>query len=167
MAQSETRKLVILSAKFFAAILITFAAGWIGSFITTPNIPTWYAALEKPPLIPPNEIFGPVWSILYLLIGIALFLVWVAKEPRKKSSKAAAYIWFGLQLVLNTLWSITFFGMQQPWLAAVVIGLLIISIIGTMITFYKYDKWASYLFVPYLLWVSFATYLNIGVALLN
>lgn len=167
MAKTEVQKVVILCAKFFASIFITFAAGWIGSLFTTPNIPTWYAALEKPPLIPPNEIFGPVWSALYLLIGIALFLVWIAKDSRKKSGKLTAYMWFGAQLILNTLWSITFFSMQQPWLAAVVIALLIVSIIGTMVAFRKYDKWASYLFIPYLLWVGFATYLNMGVALLN
>lgn len=166
--RTETRAVVALSAKFVASILITFSAAAIGSFFTVTNIPTWYEALQKPPLLPPNEVFGPVWSVLYLLIGIALFMVWITKGTgKKKVAKPAAYWWFGVQLALNTLWSVVFFGLQQPWLGVVVILALIVAIIGTMVSFHKYEKWASYIFVPYLLWVGFATYLTLGVALLN
>lgn len=149
---------------FAASILGSFAAGAIGSLATTPNIPTWYAQLEKPILNPPNWVFGPVWTLLYLLMGIALALVIL--EPGKKSKKKA-YIWFGTQLALNTLWSLVFFGLQTPWLGVVVIAALIASIVMTIREFYKIKKNAAWLLLPYLAWVSFATYLTVGVALLN
>ena len=149
---------------FIASILGSFAAGAIGSLATMPNIPTWYAALSKPPLNPPNWVFGPVWSTLYLLMGIALALVII--ETAKKS-KANAYYWFGAQLILNTLWSLAFFGLQAPWLGVVVIAALIFSIVMTMRAFYPFKKASTWLLTPYLAWVCFATYLTVGVALLN
>ena len=96
---------------YIGSILASFAAGAIGSLATIPNIPSWYAGLDKPPFLPPNEIFGPVWSLLYTLMGIALAMVILHKAKDKKP----AYIWFGIQLTLNTLWSIVFFGLHLPW----------------------------------------------------
>ena len=153
------RKIIV----FASSIIASLGAGLIGSLATVPNIPTWYAGLDKPPLLPPNEVFGPVWALLYVLMGVALALVILHNAKGKKD----AYIWFGVQLVLNTLWSVTFFGLHQPWLASVIIIALLISIIMTAIKFRRLVPVTVWLFVPYLLWVCFATYLNVGVALLN
>ena len=150
-------------AIFVGSILLSLAAGGVGSLATIPNIPSWYAGLDKPPLLPPNEVFGPTWAVLYLLMGIALALIILHKADGKKS----AYLWFGVQLVLNASWSIVFFGLHQPWLAIVIIVALIGSIIMTGFTFRKFVPAAAWLLVPYLAWVCFATYLNLGVALLN
>ena len=149
---------------FSLSIAASFAAGAIGSLATIPNIPSWYAALEKPMLNPPNWVFGPVWSVLYTLVGVSLALV-ILKS--RKQVKKKAYYWFGLQLALNALWSLTFFGLHSPWLGVVVIIGLIASIILTIREFYGINKYAGWLLVPYLAWVCFATYLTIGVALLN
>lgn len=146
-----------------ASIGIVVVAGVLGSLATVPNIPTWYEGLDKPPLLPPNEVFGPVWSVLYVMIGVALFLVWIAQ----KKNNGVVYIAFFTQLVLNTLWSVVFFGLQLPWLGVVVILALIAAIVWTMIELRKYSMVAFWLFVPYLAWVAFATYLTIGVAVLN
>lgn len=142
---------------------VSFLAGAIGSLATIQAIPTWYAALTKPPFLPSNEIFGPVWTVLYLLMGVALFLV--VRTPA--GNKRSAYMWFGAQLVLNTLWSLSFFGLQLPWLGIAVIVALLAAIIMTIRSFYPISRLAGYLLVPYLLWTCFATYLNLGVALLN
>ena len=149
---------------FVLSIAAPFTAGAIGSLATAPNIPTWYAALEKPALNPPNWIFGPVWTVLYILMGIALALVIL--ESTKKSKKKAC-LWFGIQLTLNLLWSLVFFGLQSPWLGVVVIVALITGIVLTIREFYRFNKYSAWLLVPYLAWVCFATYLTIGVALLN
>lgn len=150
--------------QLFAAVAISWLAGALGSIATVSNIPTWYAALEKPPLLPPNEVFGPVWSVLYTAMGVALFLVFISK---KAGGKQQAYIAFGVQLLLNTAWSFVFFALHVPWAALVVIALLIAAIIWTMRAFAPFSKPAVWLFVPYLAWVCFATYLTFGVALLN
>ena len=149
---------------FIASIVGSFAAGAIGSLATAPNIPTWYAALIKPPLNPPNWVFGPVWSTLYLLMGIALALIMLdpSKQPKKK-----AYFWFGLQLILNATWSLVFFGLHSLWLGVAIIIALIASILMTIYEFYQIKKMSGWLLVPYLAWVCFATYLTIGIALLN
>lgn len=150
--------------KLLTSIAISFAAAAIGSLATIPNIPTWYATLEKPFFNPPNWVFGPVWSVLYLLMGISLYLVWVS---RSKQPKRKAFALFGLQLFLNTLWSLTFFGLQVPWLAVGVILALLISIILTMREFNRHSRVAPFLLIPYVAWVSFATLLNISIAALN
>jgi tryptophan-rich sensory protein len=146
------------------SIGVSFLAGGLGALATTPNIPSWYAGLDKPPFLPPNEIFGPVWTLLYLLMGIALFLVWIKD---KKINAATTYTAFGAQLLLNLLWSIVFFGLHLPWIGVLVIVSLIASIIWTISEFSKYSKAAMWLLMPYLAWVCFATYLTLGVAFLN
>jgi len=150
--------------KLIASIMISFAAGAIGSLATVPNIASWYARLEKPALIPLNEVFGPVWTLLYLLMGISLYLVWTAK---KQHASRRAYIFFGTQLVLNSLWSIVFFGLHMPWLGVAVILFLLVMIVLTMKAFATISRAATWLLAPYVAWVGFATYLTIGVAVLN
>lgn len=140
-------------------ILLCQAAGAIGSIFTFSAIPNWYAYLNKPFFNPPNWIFGPVWTTLYTLMGIAVYLVW-------KKRKGIPF-WFWVQLVLNALWSILFFGLQNPILAFVGVVFLWLSIFLTITSFYRIYKTAAYLLVPYLLWVSFASLLNASIALLN
>jgi benzodiazapine receptor len=152
-------------AKFIAAIGVCQAAGLIGTVFTTPAIPTWYAALEKPALTPPSWVFGPVWTLLFLLMGIALYLVWI-RGWEQKDVRVAMSI-FGLQLVLNILWSFFFFGLQMPFAALIEIILLWIAIAITIFSFLRVSVPAAILLVPYIVWVSFAAYLNYGIYLLN
>lgn len=146
------------------AILVTFSAGAIGSLATVPNIPTWYAQLNKPSFLPPNEVFGPTWSVLYVAIGVSLFLVWITKGDK---SFIKTYLPFYIQLALNAIWSIVFFGLHLPWLGCVVIISLVATIIWTILVFKNYSKVSAWILVPYLAWVLFATYLTFGVAILN
>lgn len=150
--------------KFIISITIPFIAGGIGSLATFPNIASWYASLEKPVFSPPNWLFGPVWTLLYILIGISLYLFW---KSRTKGSKTNAFIAFGIQIILNTLWSVVFFGFHSPIGGVIVILLLLASIVFTIRYFWYFSKAASYLLLPYLLWVSFATALNIAIVVLN
>lgn len=149
--------------KLIASLAVTFSAAAAGSLATYPNIPTWYASLEKPVFTPPNWVFGPVWTLLYLAMAVALYLVWTKPNQDKKRAITV----FGVQLALNALWSIVFFGLHLPWLAVVVILMLLISIIIAMREFYRISRLASYLLIPYALWVSFATILTIATASLN
>ena len=136
------------AVKLIASIVISFAAGAIGSLATISNISTWYAELEKPLLNPPNFVFGPVWTILYLLMGIALYLVWTSKATK---SKTIAYAAFAAQLVLNALWSLVFFGLHSPELGILVIVLLIGGYRS------NYDYFLSILKTRYLLAYSIFT----------
>jgi tryptophan-rich sensory protein len=151
--------------QLIAAILICEAAGIVGSLFTFSQIPTWYAGLSKPALNPPSWVFGPVWTTLYFLMGIAVFLIW-QKGPRRRKVRAALLI-FAAQLTLNTLWSIVFFGLHSPGWALVNIAAMWVTIVWTMIAFAHLSRPAMYLLVPYLAWVSFATYLNAGIWWLN
>jgi len=155
---SNTFKLII-------AIVVSELAGIIGSIFTVSAIPNWYAGLVKPALNPPSWIFGPVWTLLYALMGIAAFLIW-KNGLEKKEVKAALGV-FGIQLFLNAIWSIIFFGLYSPGWALVDIVVLWLAIVWTMVMFYKISRPAAYLLVPYLLWVSFASYLNYSVWVLN
>lgn len=145
--------------KIFISILICEAAGIVGSIFTVSSVKTWYMTdLVKPSFNPPSWVFGPVWTTLFLLMGVALYLVW----QKKKISK-----WFWIQLLLNILWSILFFGLKRPDLAFLEIMVLWIAILKTILEFGKVDKRAARLLLPYLLWVSFASILNLAVARLN
>lgn len=152
--------------KFIIAILICEGAGLIGSVFTMSSIPTWYATLNKPVFSPPNWIFAPVWTTLYFLMGVSLYLVW-AKKIDKKALKIKAYQVFFAQLILNVLWSLVFFGMKSPFAGLVVIIILWLLIIETIRRFAKIDKTASVLQYPYLIWVTFATILNFSIWVLN
>jgi len=132
----------------------------VGSIFTTPAIPGWYATLQKPSFSPPNFLFAPVWTTLYILMGISLALILNKKNK-------TAIIFFVVQLVLNSLWSILFFGLKSPKLAFVEIIFLWLAILITILKFFKISKLAGWLFVPYLLWVSFASFLNLTIVKLN
>lgn len=148
-----------------AAIFLCELAGLVGSIFTTPAIPTWYATLKKPPFNPPSWIFAPVWVTLYMLMGISLFMVWRKRLHVPQIKKAVSV--FGIQLALNVLWSLTFFGTQSPFYGFIVIVLLLIALLATMVMFYRISKTAGLLLLPYLLWGSFATILNLSILLLN
>lgn len=151
--------------KLLVSILVCQSAGLIGAFFTTPAIPTWYAALQKPAFTPPNWLFGPAWITLYLLMGIAAFLVWRRSldTPGVKSSLAV----FVVQLVLNALWSIVFFGAKSLLGGVVIILVLWLAILWTMLWFFKISTAAGALMIPYILWVGYAAALNITVWRLN
>lgn len=151
--------------KFVASIAICEFVGIMSVPFTITSIPTWYATLHKPFFSPPNWIFGPVWTTLYFLMGISMYLVW-GKGLKTKKVKAAL-LFFVLQLLLNFIWSILFFGFHSPLFAFVDIILLLFTITLTIVKFYKISKPASYLLLPYLLWVSFATLLNFSILVLN
>jgi len=151
--------------KLSGAVLMSLAAGAIGSAFTVTGINSWYQYLVKPSFNPPNWVFGPVWTTLYILMGISLYLIW--KDGLKKDFVKNSFLLFILNLVLNSFWSIAFFGMQNPALAFIVIILLWLVILGLIIRFYKINKLASYLLIPYILWVSFASVLNFSIWQLN
>jgi tryptophan-rich sensory protein len=142
----------------------SFAAAAIGSLFTSPAIPGWYASIVKPSWTPPGWLFGPVWSALYLMMGIAAWLVW-----RKAGFYAAALplALFGLQLLLNALWSILFFGLGSPGAALLEIVVLWGAILATMLAFFRHCAPAGWLLLPYLAWVTFAAALNAAIWHLN
>jgi tryptophan-rich sensory protein len=142
-------------------ILLTLGIGWMGSRATLPEIPTWYAQLNKPSFNPPNYLFGPVWSTLYLLMAISQWMVW--KSNQNKLTK----IFFFLMLFSNALWSPVFFKYHQLGWALVVIAFYLIAL-GTWVRcLYQENKTAAYLQAPHVLWVSFATVVNASIYLLN
>ena len=151
--------------QLIVSVLICQSAGLIGSFFTTPAIPTWYATLQKPSFSPPNWIFAPVWLTLYILMGIALFLVW-QKRGEHKSAKPAIIL-FLVHLVLNAIWSILFFGLQNPLLALIDIAILWLMIVILTYQFWQIKRPAAYLLLPYLAWVTFAMILNFTIWQLN
>jgi len=140
-------------------------AGLAGSLFTTPAIPAWYAGLEKPSFNPPNWIFAPVWTLLFLLMGISLYFIW-GRGLENKKSKIAVLI-FAVQLALNALWSIVFFGFHNLGAAFVAIIFLWFAIFVNIVAFAKISKQAAYLLLPYILWVSFAAILNFSILTLN
>jgi tryptophan-rich sensory protein len=150
--------------KLVASVILCQIAGFLGSLFTTPAIPTWYATLKKPFFTPPNWIFSPVWISLFILMGISLFFVWRRQgHPQLKK----ALIFFFVQLILNVLWSLAFFGLRLPLLGFIDIILLWIAILLTILHFLKVSKFAGVLLIPYLLWVGFATLLNLSLWILN
>lgn len=146
-------------------LLITLSIGVVAGFFTQPQVATWYVTLNKPTFNPPNWIFAPVWTTLYIMIGISAYLVWQRRGPSVAYINAQ-YIYF-LQLFLNFSWSIIFFGMHQILAALAVIILLWCCIVANIFYFGKINKVAAWLLVPYLLWVSFASALNFGIYILN
>lgn len=151
--------------KLLGSIIATLAAGLVGSAATFPAIGTWYNTLTKPPFSPPNWLFGPVWTILYIFMGVALYLVW-DKGTKKKAVRTAMWVYFA-QLVVNCGWSIVFFGLHSPLGGIFVIFVLLSMIIFLIKLFYPINRFAAYLLIPYLVWVSFATVLNASLWLLN
>ncbi|MEL6976548.1 MAG: TspO/MBR family protein [Bacteroidota bacterium] len=147
------------------AVAVCLLIGFLSSFATQSSVNTWYTTLNKPSFNPPNSVFAPVWTVLYVLMGVAAGIVW---------SKGFHHIWvktalyhFGFQLLFNALWSIVFFGFQSPEWAMLVI-LILLALIGLTFRWFKVvSKLAAYLLIPYFLWVAFAAVLNYRIWMLN
>lgn len=150
---------------FIINIVITLGIGAIGSFFTLSSVDTWYRTIAKPSFNPPDSVFGPVWTTLYILIGIAAYRVWQKRTQVVHFPRTVA-IYF-IQLILNLMWSFIFFYAHQIGVALVEIVFLLIFVVINALVFYKIDKPAGLLFIPYILWVSFATYLTYSIFRLN
>jgi len=156
--------------KLIASLVVCFLAAAIGSVFTMPAISSWYSTLAKPSFAPPNWLFGPAWTTLYILMAISLYIVWVeydGREFRRRDAIKPALMAFGVQLALNAAWSFLFFGLRSPLLGMIGIIALWLAIVVTMVKFWKISKNATWLLVPYILWVSFASILNYAVWQLN
>jgi translocator protein len=147
------------------SVIACFAAGGIGSFFTVKSVPTWYPGLKKPRYTPPGQVFGPVWTTLYLLMGISVFLVW--QKGLSADGVLLTFVIFWVQLVFNALWSIVFFGLRSKGGGVIIIGILWVLILAAIITSFNVSWLAGTLLIPYILWVSIASYLNIGIWRLN
>lgn len=151
--------------KFFTSVIGCELVGFIGVPFTAAAIPAWYSTLNKPFFSPPGWIFGPVWTLLYFLMGVSFYLIW--RQDWKKKKVKTAGVFFLAQLFLNLLWSPLFFGLRSPIFGLIDIVVMLILIAITMRKFYPLSKPAFYLLMPYFLWVSFATILNAAIVLLN
>lgn len=151
--------------KLLLSLIVCQLAGVVGSVFTTPAIPAWYATLKKPAFTPPNWLFSPVWITLFALMGLSAFLVW-RKGLDQEGVKTAVSI-FVIQLVLNALWSVMFFGLRSPLAGLVEIVFLWVAILVTILYFWRISIPAGILLVPYILWVSFAAVLNFSIWRLN
>jgi translocator protein len=150
------------AVRLLISIVVCEGAGAVGSVFTISAIPNWYAALQKPWFTPPNWLFAPVWLTLYLLMGVALYLLW--GERQRAGAPLGA---FAVQLVLNVAWSVVFFGAHQLFYGFVVIAALWVMILGTIVLSYRVSKGAAALLLPYIVWVSIASALNYYVWVLN
>ncbi len=149
--------------KFLFSLVFAYVAGAIGSLATFPNIDTWYETLVRPWFSPPNWVFGPVWNILYFLIGLSFFFLWNKGFKRYKTTRNL----FIFHMVLNALWSIVFFGMHNILGAFMIIILMIATLVVLMEQIWRIYKPSMYLLIPYLLWITFASVLNFSIFLLN
>jgi benzodiazapine receptor len=151
--------------KLVIAIVLCNLAGVLGSFVTQTGPGSWYDLLVKPEINPPSFVFAPVWTTLFILMGIALYLVWI--EGTDRPDVRRALVIFGFQLGLNVLWSYAFFGFQSPLFGLIDILALWFTIVATIVVFYRISRTAAYLLIPYLLWVTFAAFLNYRILALN
>lgn len=158
-----------MKKKLIISLSLPLLSGFLGSFFTSPSIPGWYASLVKPSFNPPSWIFGPMWTLLYILMGISVYLVWSSSSSslfNKKNNKTAVYL-FWIHLFFNAIWSMIFFGMQNIGLAMLDILIIWTFIVVLIIKFWRINKVSAYLLIPYLLWVSFASLLNFSIWVLN
>jgi len=155
-----------LTFKILIMVATCVGVGFISSLVTQDGVTTWYPTLVKPVFNPPNAVFGPVWTVLYVMMGLAAGLVWgrIGEQP-ETVKKGLGF--FAAQLALNALWSYLFFGLHNPLLALIEIAILWIMIYETFLQFNKVNKTAGYLFIPYILWVTFAAVLNASIWWLN
>lgn len=151
--------------KLIGAVLVAEGLGGLAGLVTAPAIPTWYAALAKPVFNPPDWLFAPAWTLLYALMGVAFFLVWRRGFAERRARVDA--ILFAVQFGLNLLWTVIFFGFQSPGAALVEILLLNVAIVATVVSFWRIDRWAAALLLPYFAWSLFATALNAAIVVLN
>jgi tryptophan-rich sensory protein len=159
------KNLVVRIIKLAVCVVVCQLAGVIGSLFTAPAVPGWYASLVKPSFTPPSWVFSPVWITLFLLMGIAAFLVW--DKGLRTRGVLAGLVAFDVQLVLNVTWSAAFFGLRSPGAGLAVIAVLWIAILTTIVLFYRVSRPAAVLMLPYILWVSFAAILNVSLFSLN
>ncbi|MFT5754255.1 MAG: benzodiazapine receptor [Flavobacterium sp.] len=152
--------------KIVITVAICLTVGYLSSLVTQSSIDTWYPTITKPSFNPPNWIFAPVWTLLFILMGISAGLIWDKLDENKEIVKKGLFF-FGVQLGLNAMWSYLFFGLNNLLLASLEIVLLLLIIYETFLIFKKVDKKASYLLIPYMLWVAFATILTITIYFLN
>jgi len=155
--------------KFVISIIICESVGIIGSFFTFSSVSNWFPTLVKPWFSPPSWLFGPVWTMLYFLMGLSLYIIWNSKAEilSKQKYKRQFFILFGIQLILNALWSFLFFGLKSPIYGLIDILFLDIVVVMTIIYAYRVSKYAAVLLAPYMAWITFATLLNFEVVLLN
>lgn len=165
MIAGAARRPWTAAAQAVAVLALVFATGAVGNAVTLPQIPGWYASLAKPAFNPPNWVFGPAWTTLYLLLAFATWRI--LQKPADTPGRSVALAAFGVNLVFNALWSIVFFGLQNPPLALVVVVALLLSVLSVIVTYRRVDPLSGWLNVPYALWVSFATALNIAIVWLN
>jgi benzodiazapine receptor len=152
---------LVMLAVFVALCL---GIGALGASVVATSVDTWYAALAKPPFTPPDRVFGPVWSVLYVLMAIAAWRVWRAAD---RDTRRGPLTLFALQLALTLGWTVVFFGLQKIGAALATIVVLDVGVVVTTLAFRSIDRWAGLLMVPYLAWVAFATVLNIAIWRLN
>lgn len=151
--------------KLLTAIISVLIASTLGGLLTAASVTNWYPNINKTALTPPSWLFGPVWSVLFIMMAIALYLAWSGRN-KQKTRRKAAYLFFG-QLAANVAWSGIFFGLQQIGLAFIEIIFLLILITYTLLAFYRLNKTAGWLMMPYFLWVCFAATLNFSLWLAN
>ena len=152
------------AVKLLSSIGLCLAIGALGSIFTSSSVNNWYESILKPSFNPPNWLFGPVWTILFILMGITLYLLLIAKKSKNRTLTLKL---FYAQLGFNLLWSIFFFGWKNPLLALIDLIILWIFILFTLLKTFKVSRRGGYLLIPYLVWVSFAFVLNLSIVLLN
>ena len=158
MEKNELYRLIL-------SIIICQMAGVIGSIFTAGSVTSWYPTLVKPSFSPPGFYIGLIWIVLFTLMGISLFLIW-RETPSNPAARIALYF-FAVQLIVNVLWSVAFFGMRSPISGLVVIAFLWVLILITIIKFWPINRTAALLLIPYIVWVSIAAYLNFSIWRLN
>jgi translocator protein len=161
MVSNRERSYILL----IVCIAIPLIIGLAGSFATSASIPSWYSTLNKPWFSPPNWVFAPIWTTLYVLMGVSLFLV--IREMKEISLYHPCILLFAAQLVVNLLWSVIFFGLRSPVLGLITIFILLGLIAATIYSFYQVSKSAAWLLIPYIAWVCIATALNFMIVILN
>ena len=158
----RNRLVDLIMLAFFVALCLGIGA--LGAAVVATSVDTWYADLAKPPFTPPDRLFGPVWTILYVLMAIAAWRVWRAAD---RDTRRGPLTLFALQLALTLGWTVVFFGLQKIGAAVATIVVLDVGVVVTTLAFRPIDRWAGLLMVPYLVWVVFATVLNIAIWRLN
>ena len=155
--------------KFVISIIVCESVGIIGSFFTFSSVTNWFSTLVKPWFTPPSWLFGPVWTILYFLMGLSLYIIWNSKAEilSKQKYKKQFFILFGIQLILNALWSFLFFGLKSPIYGLIDILFLDVAVAITIMFAYRVSKYSAILLTPYMAWITFATLLNFEIVLLN
>jgi len=163
--ESSNKATIQSYPKLVAAILFCVMVGSLGSLVTITGPGSWYSTLQKPFFAPPNWLFAPMWITLFVLMGIALYLIWESGTERREVKLALGI--FGLQFLLNVLWSFLFFGLKSPLLGFIDILLLWVMIVATIRAFYPVKKNAAYLLIPYIAWVTLASALNGAIYFMN